>query len=313
MDVHKISLCIPLYKVDPIVVGWFGTSRLNAHFVTTTPTEITTPPPPTSMPSSSLDGGLFIDEIAAFRCFVSQLNHSPNVLSSSFVYSGTTASALSATVSNPPGSWVIDSGASHHMTGMSSSFSSYMVSSGKNMVRIADGSFSSIVGQGDIPITPELWLSSVLHVLKFTLNLLSVSHITKALNCCVTFFPSHCVFQDIVTKRTIGLGHGNDGLYLLHPSLPVATPAIKRDTSTFRSNELFIWHRLLGHLFFSMLKKMFPQLSYSRSNFFCKPCQLAKHCRAVYPLSNHNKSSVPFSLMHSNVWGTLSYELFVWF
>lgn len=77
------------------------------------------------------------------------------------------------------------------MTGMSSLFTSYSVCFGKDKVRIANSSLSSIAGQGDILVTHDLYLSFVLHVPRFTLNLLSISHITKILNYCVTF--SHLI------------------------------------------------------------------------------------------------------------------------
>lgn len=81
-----------------------------------------------------------------------------------------------------------------------------------------DGTLSLVVGQVDIPITSDISLSSVLHVPNFVLNLLSISHLTKSLNCCVTFFPSYYVFLflDTETKRVIGLGHEKDDLYILY-------------------------------------------------------------------------------------------------
>lgn len=70
------------------------------------------------------------------------------------------------------------------------------------------------------------------HVSNFFLNLLSISHLTKNLNCSVTFFPSYCVFQEIAIKQTIGLRH-EDGLYIFDSFSPVATSAIKgKDSST---------------------------------------------------------------------------------
>lgn len=170
-------------------------------------------------------------------------------------------------------------------------------------VRIADDSFSSVAGQGDIPTTSDLSLTSVLYVPNFALNLLSISHLTKNLNCYLTFFPSYYVFQDIATKRTIGLEHENDGLYILDFNPPVATSVIKRNITLSTSNELFTWHCQLGHLSFSVFKKMFPHFFVPNSIISCEDCQLAKHCWYVYPVSKNNKSSVPFSIMHSDVWG----------
>lgn len=72
------------------------------------------------------------------------------------------------------------------MTGMSSLFKSYNISSGKDRVCIADGTYSSIARHGDILAT-FLLLYSGLHVLNSILNLLSISHFTKIFNCSVIF------------------------------------------------------------------------------------------------------------------------------
>lgn len=48
--------------------------------------------------------------------------------------------------------WIIDNGASDHMTNSSNLFNSYIPCSGNEKVRIADGTFSSIAGKGLIKI-----------------------------------------------------------------------------------------------------------------------------------------------------------------
>lgn len=80
------------------------------------------------------------------------------------------------------------------MTGMSSLFTSYRVYSNQDKAHIVDGSFSSVAGQGDILVTSDLSLTSVLYVPNLSLNLLSINHLTKHLNHYVTFFPPYCVF-----------------------------------------------------------------------------------------------------------------------
>ena len=73
------------------------------------------------------------------------------------------------------------------MTGASNIFTSYTPCSGKDKVRVADGSMAPIVGHGSVRCPKTLSLSHVLHVPKFPINLLLVSSITKSLNCKVCF------------------------------------------------------------------------------------------------------------------------------
>jgi hypothetical protein len=72
-------------------------------------------------------------------------------------------------------SWIVDSEASKHMNLHSTMFKTYKPMSDKDKVQTVDGSLCPIAGVGDITCTPELQLSSVLHVPNFTNNLLSVS------------------------------------------------------------------------------------------------------------------------------------------
>ncbi|KAG6508184.1 hypothetical protein ZIOFF_033555 [Zingiber officinale] len=108
--------------------------------------------------------------------------------------------------------WVIDSGATDHMTNAANSFISYSLSSGQEKVIIADGTKATVAGKGSIKLTDHFFLSSALHVPSVSINLLSVSSITKQLHCSVTFFPDHCVFQDLETKQTIGTGRKGENI-----------------------------------------------------------------------------------------------------
>ena len=77
---------------------------------------------------------------------------------------------------------------------MSTMFTSYAPSPGNHHVKIADASYSVVVGVGIVKINPNISLQAVLHVLNLSCNLLSISKITKDLNCVVNFSPSVCVF-----------------------------------------------------------------------------------------------------------------------
>ena len=61
---------------------------------------------------------------------------------------------------------------------------------------------------------------------------------------------------------------------------------------------------VLRHSPFSLLKDMFP-LQFNNvdvNNLHCDICEFAKHHHVSFPLSN-TRSSYPFSLIHSDIWG----------
>ncbi|RVW35800.1 hypothetical protein CK203_082476 [Vitis vinifera] len=62
--------------------------------------------------------------------------------------------------------WIVDTGASDHMTGDAAILQNYKPSNGHSSVHIADGSKSKIAGTGSIKLTKDLYLDSVLHDLK---------------------------------------------------------------------------------------------------------------------------------------------------
>ena len=71
-------------------------------------------------------------------------------------------------------------------------FSSYLPCSGKQKIKVADGSFSLVAGEGSIHISPTLTLHSVFHVPYLNYNLLSIGKITKDLNCSFKFTLTGC-------------------------------------------------------------------------------------------------------------------------
>ena len=152
-----------------------------------------------------------------------------------------------------------------------------------------------------------LTLDTVLVVPSLEYNLLSVSQITSTLACTVTFWPSFCVFQDILTRKILGYGVRRGKLYYLE--LPEnGGSKISQANQTSNKDKaratIWLWHRRLGHLSFGYLKKLQPQLfsGLNDREFHCDTCELAKSHRISYSPSL-NKSSEPFEVIHSDVWG----------
>uniref|UniRef100_A0A2N9HWE0 Integrase catalytic domain-containing protein n=1 Tax=Fagus sylvatica TaxID=28930 RepID=A0A2N9HWE0_FAGSY len=213
-----------------------------------------------------------------------------NASSSLLIASGNTCLHSS---SSP--SWVIDSGASDHMTGNSSLLSHTSSPCSPSFVTVANGTKTPVQGKGTVT-TSDLTLSDVLYLPEFPFNLLSVHKLTLALNCSVAFYPSHCEFQDLKTKRMIGGGFVKDGLYYFQPSRTSIPSALHSTNSPYQ------WHCRLGHPSSVNLKHLVPTLP-TFSNFNCETCELSKHHRATFKLRTDDPCLHPFELVHSDIWG----------
>ena len=182
------------------------------------------------------------------------------------------------------------------MTGNPNLFSNFDKHTSPSHVTIADGSTSSVHGSGTIELNPSISLSSVLCLPNFSFSLLSVSKITRALNCCASFFPEFCVFQDLSTKKIIGRGREIDGLYIFERQPP-------HSLACLNSSSPLEVHCRLGHPSLQNLKKLCPEFS-SLSSLQCESCQFSKHQRIhLSPRVCNKRASFPFELVHSDVWG----------
>ena len=80
-------------------------------------------------------------------------------------------------------SWIIDSHASAHMSSTQSLHTRLSKLSQPSSISVADGHACLVVGHGEANPASSLWLSQVLYVLNFPVNLLSINVITKELFC----------------------------------------------------------------------------------------------------------------------------------
>jgi hypothetical protein len=118
---------------------------------------------------------------------------------------------------------ILDSGATDHIT----SSPNLLVNSRQNSilppVTMPSGEQAPITSTGTLPLNSVISLKNVLVVPSFKVNLMSISQVTRGLNCLVTFFPYWCILQDLATKTTIGLGKQRGRLYYL---VALASPTL---------------------------------------------------------------------------------------
>jgi hypothetical protein len=205
--------------------------------------------------------------------------------------------------------WIIDSGATDHMTCDRYRFSHLSPKCSKTTITNANGVSSPVIGVGTVPLSPTLAIKDVLFVPSLNCNLLSINQLTKSHNCVALFFPTHCVFQNIHTQEKIGSGRQVGGLYYLedgfqHLNKNGQAHVVTEDLVNKKKEEIWLWHKRLGHPSFGYLRRLFPSLfsGCNLSDFICETCVMAKSHRTTFHLSN-SKTNLPFSLVHSDVWG----------
>ena len=230
----------------------------------------------------------------AFPFTKEQLEHLYNLFQSpqfrvnpscSLAQKGNFVTALLSVNSSQTNSWIIDSGATNHMTSCSNFFSTYKPCAENKKFKIADGSLSAIAGTGSVVISPSLTLHNVLHVPKLSCNLLSINKLTNDLKCQANFYSSRCKFQETASGRTIGNARESEGLYFFEDGTDSRRHVQSTCFSISSDNNVMIWHYRLGHPNFHYLKHLFPNLfkNKSPSSFQCEVCELAKHHRSFFP------------------------------
>jgi len=206
-------------------------------------------------------------------------------------------------------SWIIDSGATYHISSSSQSFFQRDNNCSLPPVLLPSGETTNIVTKGSLPLNSTYYLHDMLCVPTFKVNLMSVSRLTRGLNCSVTFFPYWCILQDLATRRMISLGKQRDGLYYLvaiatKKSMVQPTPPLHRPACNLTISSTDLWHKRLGHISphrLSFIAQQFLNFSV-QSSHVCPICPLAKQSRL--PFNSSVISSIkPFEIIHCDIWG----------
>ncbi|KAM1941073.1 hypothetical protein ACFX13_028698 [Malus domestica] len=202
--------------------------------------------------------------------------------------------------------WLLDSGATHHMTSDLSNLHVAAPYSSSDTVTGANGAGLQIahIGQSTLSLlTNNLCLTSVLHVPQLSQHLLSMHQLCKDNNCrCIVDEFSVCI-QDKVTQKVLYQGLSNNAVYPLPvlKSSPVSPAAYigKRISSA-------LWHCRLGHpanpVLKAALSKADISFSCTDSSTTCKACLQGKFTGLPFP-SLASKSVIPFEVIHTDVWG----------
>ncbi|XP_015162894.1 uncharacterized protein [Solanum tuberosum] len=241
-------------------------------------------------------------------------NMGGNVSVSNVLNSHNTSNIHTPQMNEPKEEWIIDTGATNHMISHKG-----MLIAGKGTVKVSNkmvylpnGETVDVSHIGNCGIMNGRVLTNVLYIPDFRFNLMSVSRITKELNCSVQFFPNFCIFQDLSNGKVLEIGEEKDGLYLLKRKGQTENNdqhfrglrQIKGLIATRNKVDVLLWHRRMGHTSAGAMQQVF-----SLSHDYCKQeissceiCPLAKQTRIPFP-SSDTRSIAIFDLLHLDVWG----------
>ncbi|CAH9113207.1 unnamed protein product, partial [Cuscuta epithymum] len=191
--------------------------------------------------------------------------------------------------------WIIDSGASEHITCDDKNLFNILIQPSQPAVQIPNGEFVPVSAVGSIYLPNGLYLRRVLYVPQFRCNLLSVSQLTSDLNCTFTFSSDLCILQNTSSRKLIGVGKLCNGLYYIEEQRSEGIAM-----SVASSSDL--WHQRLGHASDGKLQHITSIKDFRRNNNFCDPCLRAKQTRLPFPEST-SKTTHCFELIHCDIWG----------
>lgn len=187
-----------------------------------------------------------------------------------------TSSALVVSTKQKDDDWIVDSGATDHMTYNPDDLDEY-ITPRRNNISNANGVLYPVTGAGTIQLSPSISLTNTLLVPSLTTKLISVGQATEDLNCIVLMYPHFCLFQDILTKKIIGRGTKREGLYYID-EFSIGKINMVKNSTTAQEKQIRLWHARLGHPSFGYMRQLFPDLFSSQKHLDLK-CDTCIFCK----------------------------------
>ena len=203
--------------------------------------------------------------------------------------------------------WMMDSGATHHITPHLSDFKDYTPCHG--IVRLGDKSTISQVGVGSVvfktsPGAPPITLSGVLHIPGLRTRFMS----TRALaNKGAEVAFSKGAFKISVNQSCVGVGYLEDNLYWLDVSSIGLNSHIKSTATS-----LDTWHQRMGHMSYAAIKQHGPSAlqgmdidASTSAPPVCHGCAVGKSTRQPFLPSKTKRTTEILQVVHSDLAGPL--------
>jgi hypothetical protein len=217
--------------------------------------------------------------------------------------------ALDDEADRDPRSWIMDSGASNHMTGCRAAFSDLDTSVTGN-VRLGDGSIVPIEGRSTVLFTckngEHRTLANTYFLPWLAANIVSIGQLHKT-GFQVLVEDGIMRVRDEQWRLLTQIPRSPGRLYVL--DIKLARPVCL----TARPGEdAWRWHARFGHINFTALRKMsretlvrgLPLLMHVDQ--VCEACLAGKHRRAPFPQRVLSRSNEPLQLLHGDLCSPIS-------
>jgi hypothetical protein len=208
----------------------------------------------------------------------------------------------------PDGVWVLDTGASNHMTGTHSALTS-LDDRVHGSVRFGDGSIVKICGLGSVVIQARHGqhkvLTRVYYIPKLKSNIISLGQLEEA-GCDIRLFNGRLRVLDPDQNLLVSAPRTANRLYTVELGLasPICLLSKLIDTA-------WKWHARYGHLNFRALRDLgrknmvegMPIVDHVEQ--VCDGCTLGKQHRAPFPKTSTFRASAVLELVHADLCGHL--------
>uniref|UniRef100_A0A2N9I820 Integrase catalytic domain-containing protein n=1 Tax=Fagus sylvatica TaxID=28930 RepID=A0A2N9I820_FAGSY len=231
------------------------------------------------------------------------------------IVSAFSALGFQGTGSSP--SWILDSGASNHMTNSLHGLSNVREYCGSSHIQTANGSALPIVAVGDV----SSFLKDVLVSPNLSVNLVSVGQLVDQ-DYGVNFTHDGCVVQDQMSGQVIAKGPKHGRLFSLQIPAPRNLPPFLSLLCNKSRVSPEVWHKRLGHpnsriLSYLLKSGLLNNKEHFSSAVFsdCATCKLGKSKILPFP-SEGSRATHSFEIIHSDVWGispTISHAQYKYF
>ncbi|XP_074347249.1 uncharacterized protein LOC141686088 [Apium graveolens] len=175
---------------------------------------------------------------------VSQSRHSDTDEEIDYHFSGM-LSCFSAKTNGSGSEWIVDSGATDHMTGDLKLLTDAKVLTGQKTINLPTGFGTKFSHTGQVHLAPHLCFQNVLYVPSFKHNLVFMQRLIKDNNYEVQFFTDHCVIADKHTKKLHAIGTVRNGLYYVDSTTLVNPTCLAVQSKA--DGDIALWHHRLGN------------------------------------------------------------------